>query len=137
MFNTPANDPDYFQKRSQQLLLSGFPMELLNIDFISDASTFIRWHWHDEIEIIYIQEGQAYVTCNEDTICISKGDIFMITPNVKHFITPYDENNTFMISIIMHPSCLFGIGQLEMEKKYINPVIHSQSYKYLLISFYN
>lgn len=134
MFNTPANDPDYFQKRSQQLLLSGFPMELLNIDFISDASTFIRWHWHDEIEIIYVQEGQAYVTCNEDTIYISKGDIFMITPNVKHFITPYDENNTFMISIIMHPSCLFGIGQLEMEKKYINPVIHSQSYKYLLIS---
>ena len=94
MFNTPANDPDYFQKRSQQLLLSGFPMELLNIDFISDASTFIRWHWHDEIEIIYVQEGQAYVTCNEDTICISKGDIFMITPNVKHFITPYDENKT-------------------------------------------
>ena len=117
MFNTPANDPDYFQKRSQQLLLSGFPMELLNIDFISDASTFIRWHWHDEIELVYFCEGQVYVTCDEDTILASKGDIVFINHNIKHFLTPTGPEDGLFRSLIINPSFIFGLGQLEMEKQ--------------------
>lgn len=137
MTNTPYNDPDYFQKRTQSLLKTGFPMDLICMDFKNNASMMIRWHWHEDIEIMFISYGQAYITCGEDTILACKGDIVIIMPNVNHFITPFDENNAIIDSIIVHPTCLFGIGQLEMENKYINPVIHSQANKYIHISSEN
>lgn len=125
--------PDYYLNRTGTLLHRGYPVELLTFDFSNPKTSMIRWHWHDEIELVYFCEGQVYVTCDEDTILASKGDIVFINHNIKHFLTPTGPEDGLFRSLIINPSFIFGLGQLEMEKKYLNPVIHSNTLKHIHI----
>ena len=127
-------DPDYYQKRTKNLLQTDYPLSVLNIDFTESDPFVIHWHWHEDIELMYILKGQAYVTCEEDNILAKEGDIIFINQSIRHFITPTNPEGCIFRSIIVHPSFIFGFGQLEMEKKYITPVIHDASMKYLHIT---
>ena len=67
--------PDFYEKRTKKLLLSGYPVELSTVDCTTPDAPVVYWHWHDEVEFQYIQKGQAYITCDEDNITVSEGDI--------------------------------------------------------------
>lgn len=84
--------PDFYEKRTQKLLLSGYPVELITVDCTSPDAPIVHWHWHEEVEFQYIRKGQAYITCDEDNIAVSEGDIVFINQSVRHFITPAGED---------------------------------------------
>lgn len=128
------DDPDYYQKRTKSLLQTDYPLSVLDIDFTESDPFVIHWHWHEDIELIYILKGQTYVTCEQDNLLANEGDIVFINQSVRHFITPTNPEGCVFRSIIVHPSFIFGFGQIEMEKKYITPVIHDASMKYLHIT---
>ena len=127
-------EPDYFAKRSLKMKKQAFPVEIVAYDFSSDSNLLIPWHKHEEIELLLVESGNAYVTVNEKTIDVHEGDIFFINQNVSHFITPFLDRNVSIKSIIMLPSLLFGVGKFEMEKKYMLPVLHSKIMEYLYIA---
>ncbi len=127
-------EPDFYTKRTQKLLLSGYPVNVNTIDCSFPNAPIIHWHWHEEIEFQYIQKGQAYITCEEDNISVSEGDIFFINQAVRHFITPSGPDGVIYNSIIVHPSFILGFGQLELESKYINPIIANCTFTHLHIT---
>ena len=127
-------EPDFYTKRTQQLLLSGYPVHIDTIDCSTPNAPIIHWHWHEEIEFQYIQKGQAYITCGEDNIAVSEGDIFFINQAVRHFITPSGPNGVIYSAFVVHPSFILGFGQLELESKYINPVLANCSFTHLHIT---
>lgn len=124
-------EPDFYTKRTQRLLLRGYPVEVTTVDCTTPNAPIVYWHWHDEIEFLYIQKGQAYITCDEDNITVSDGDIVFINQAVRHFITPAGDDGVIYSSIIVNPSFILGFGQLELESKYINPIIANQSFNHL------
>lgn len=125
------DDPDYYQKRTKSLLQTDYPLSVLNIDFTESDPFVIHWHWHEDIELMYVLKGQAYVTCEEEQLLAEEGDIVFINQSVRHFITPTNPEGCVFRSIIVHPSFIFGFGQLEMEKKFITPITHDASLKQL------
>lgn len=127
-------DPDYYANRSKDLMRNDYPLAVSMLDFSSSEPLLIRWHWHEEIEIDYILSGQLYITCEEDNITASSGDIVFINQNVRHFVTPVSpEEGCLLCSIVVHPTFILGFGQLELEKKYIAPVIHNAALKHVHI----
>lgn len=132
---TPASlDPDYYKKRSVRLRQTDYALEVSTWDFSLQNSAMIRWHWHDEIEFIFIEKGQAYITCEQDNILAYEGDIIFINKDTKHFITPSGNSGCVLKNIVVNASFIVGYGHLDLEKKYITPVIHSSSCNYLLLS---
>lgn len=127
-------EPDFYTKRTQQLLQSGYPVKLITVDCTLPDAPIIYWHWHKEIEFQYIQKGQAYITCDEDNITVSEGDIIFINQTVRHFITPSKPNGVLLSSIIINPSFILGLGQLELESRYVNPITANRSFNYLHIT---
>lgn len=125
------DDPEYYQKRTKSLLQTDYPLSVLDIDFTVPDPFVIHWHWHEDIELLYILKGQAYVTCEEEQLLTKEGDIIFINQSIRHFITPTNPEGCVFRSIIVHPSFIFGFGQLEMEKKYITPITHDASLKHL------
>lgn len=133
--NRKTNKLDYYQKRTNDLLSSNYPVALIDIDFSKTLTKYIPKHQHDETEFIYVIEGNAFITCNDKQTSISKGDIVFINKNVTHFIGNNNNNqNALMCSIIFHPAFIFGLPQLELEKKYLDPIIYNNSFKYLHIT---
>ena len=63
-------EPDFYTKRTQQLLLSGYPVHVDTIDCSSPNAPIIHWHWHEEIEFQYIQKGEAYITPLTSEVCV-------------------------------------------------------------------
>ena len=135
MFSSSSKDnPDYYLKRSLQLKQSDYSVEIEDIDFSNPESSMIRWHWHEEIEFIYISAGQVYITCEQDNMLASQGDIVFINQNIRHFITPANSDQSRVQCIIVHPMFIVGFGHLDLERKYITPIIHDNVLKHLHIT---
>lgn len=46
----------------------------------------IRPHWHYFAEILYITQGEAMITCNEETFIVGKSELILFPPSMIHAI---------------------------------------------------
>lgn len=87
----------------------------------------IPWHWHEELELGYIQEGSSKIVTIGSEYTIHQGDGFFINKNVmdmKQNGTP--GSRTIEINNIFHTVFLSGHFKSRFETKYINPIINNR-----------
>ena len=59
----------------------------------------IQSHWHYFIEIIYVMEGTACITCNQSTYILNPGELIFLPPQAIHAIyttTPFPLTYTVL-----------------------------------------
>lgn len=87
----------------------------------------IPWHWHEELELGYIEQGTSQIrTVNKEYI-IEQGDGFFINSNVmdmKRNAVP--GTRTLEINHIFHPVFLSGHFKSRFETKYLNPITQNR-----------
>lgn len=135
--NHLASELNFYESRSKQLKHTNYPVIIRRVDTSDSDNNMISWHWHDEIEFIYVQKGNVYITCEDKGITARQGDIVFINHQKKHFVSPFSDENYITDSIIIHPTFILGFGQLELEQKYISPVIHEASLKFIHFDAHN
>lgn len=94
----------------------------------------IPWHWHEELELGYIQEGVSKIITIGAEYTVHQGDGFFINSNVmdmKQNGTP--GNRTLEINHIFHPVFLSGHFKSRFETKYLNPVIQNRQIEVYMI----
>ncbi len=66
-----------------------FPIELYHMD-----SSHIRYemsaHWHSEIELVRVLDGELNVRLNNNSYCVKKNEIIFINPETVHQALPMD-----------------------------------------------
>ncbi len=132
--NNDYTKPDYVKKRTETLLLSGYPIHISSLDFSKSFIHHTIRHQHDELEFVYSSNANVIIGFDNEELSISDGDIVFINKNVRHIITGSRQENAFSHSILVHPSFIFGLGQLELEEKYLNPIINNSFFNYLHIT---
>ncbi len=60
-----------------------FPVELIRTHMVI-KDFFIPLHWHEEIELQYILNGEGIITCNQIDYRIGPGDFLIINNNQVH-----------------------------------------------------
>ena len=70
-----------------------YPVNLYYLDLHKSYMNRIRWHWHEEMEIIIINDGIAEIATDDTTYQITPGQGIIINQNVMHSIYSVDENN--------------------------------------------
>jgi AraC-like DNA-binding protein len=123
---------NFYTSRSKRLFLSGYPLELITLTNKDSLVPTVSCHSHDEIELQFVSKGHLEITCNNETIYADEGDIVFINTNTTHFST-FTKEESELCSIIVHPSFIFDFEQLELERKYIKPIICDASFTHLLI----
>ena len=78
---------------------------------------FVHPHWHDEIEILYILEGEATQRINEAVFCIGKGDVVCIAGNDIH--STYGNSHSEILVIQFSTDFIMPVYALSPEKKMI------------------
>ena len=94
----------------------------------------IPWHWHEELELGYIQEGVSKIITIGAEYMVHQGDGFFINSNVmnmKRNGTP--GSRTLEINHIFHPVFLSGHFKSRFETKYLNPVIQNHRIEVYMI----
>lgn len=60
-----------------------FPFAYYNMEHLRPGFT-VSLHWHDEIEILYIETGRLSLSINQTTYTGMPGDIFFVNPREIH-----------------------------------------------------
>lgn len=87
----------------------------------------IPWHWHEELELGYIEQGASRICTVNGEYIIQQGEGFFINSNVMDM----KENavpgcRTLEINHIFHPVFLSGHFKSRFETKYLNPIIQNR-----------
>lgn len=69
-------------------------------DRISDE---IPWHWHEELEIIYLKKGSLKLQVPSKEYIMNAGELAVINTNVLHYATamPYCELQSLVFSHLL------------------------------------
>lgn len=108
-----------------------FPVVTYFLDLSKMYMGAIRWHWHDELEILIINNGRANVLVDNIQVEMSAGQALLINQGVLHSIRPIENEKCTFYSMIFHPTLLFGYGQTYFSTKFLTPIISSTSLKCL------
>ncbi|MCQ2538053.1 MAG: AraC family transcriptional regulator [Lachnospiraceae bacterium] len=87
------------------------PIECFEFHYHQDYFP-IKTHWHYYMEILYIIEGSAVVTSEEERYELTSGEMILIPPKKLHAILSDNPGALVMIGL------KFDIGKLQMTPRY-------------------
>ena len=88
-----------------------------------DFYTTFPMHWHQEMEIVYIEEGEFEENIDFESYHINKGDIIIVPPCVLHSFRQYENERTVFKTIMFDLSMLTGNSADACSIKYFNPFL--------------
>lgn len=80
----------------------------------------IDWHWHPEVEFVYVQHGKADFLVGGNRYVLSSGDGIFINSQVIHRFEA--EDSTIIPNIVFSPVLLAPQDSL-IYSRYIRPII--------------
>lgn len=82
----------------------------------------IPWHWHNELELIYIASGACIYRTSRKEYHLQAGDAIYLNPGVLHALEP-TENHTVSYANLFERSFLAGTDGSYMDLHYMEPVL--------------
>lgn len=103
-----------------------FPCAGYSSYYTNREENAIPWHWHEELEIIYIVEGCMELKIPSKSFYIEKGHAFIINSNVLHYGIGADHCS--LHSLVFSPRLISGNDDSAFAKKYILPLISCNAF---------
>ncbi len=100
----------------------GFPFEYYLDDIHRFDKHYIEWHWHTEVEWVYIQSGEAICLAGTERIVLRKGDGAFINSRVIHRFESLEGAQ--MPNVLFLPE-LIAQRKSEVWQEVIDPVLKS------------
>lgn len=85
------------------------------------------WHWHPEIELTLILNGDIAYQANDSLYQLKAGEGLFCNTNVLHSGHRFQEPDCSYLSITFHPRFLYGYSSSIMQNKYMNHILKSSS----------
>jgi AraC-like DNA-binding protein len=88
-----------------------------SIDFIA--------HWHNDVELIYVCEGQTRMGINKESRLLKKGDLAICSSGDIHYYDSKDLNSN-MFLLIFKPELIVNIGLWPQNLHFPSPFIEHE-----------
>lgn len=106
---------------------SDYPVGIYLVDLDTMYDNSVRWHWHDEAEIVVVTKGKAVFWANDDSFELSEGQGLFLNRNVLHSMRSYEGVHCVFYSIVFHLSLISTLGNTRLAEKYIFPITSNPS----------
>ncbi|MDO5410030.1 MAG: helix-turn-helix domain-containing protein [Lachnospiraceae bacterium] len=83
----------------------------------------IPWHWHEEIEILYIKKGSVRLQIPGKSFYLNQGEGAAVSSNVLHFLKA--EAYCELYSLVFHPMLVMGNEESVFARKYMKPLLEN------------
>ncbi len=122
------NENEYITDHSK----SDYPLAVYYVEPKQMYLNRVRSHWHSEIEIDFVREGNALFQIGDKTISVKQGEAIYISPDHLHQISIEGNKNCVILSLIFHPRILFPISNSYTESTYLSPILQDSDYDYIV-----
>ena len=85
------------------------------------------WHWHPEIELTLVMEGDIAYQVNDSLYQLKAGEGLFCNTNVLHSGHGFEAEDCSYLSITFHPRLLYGYSSSVMQNKYMHHILKSPS----------
>lgn len=109
-----------FSKELQPHGTVDFPCAGYSSYYTDKEEDAIPWHWHEEIEFIYIKDGQMDVKIPSGLFHLDTGDCMAINSNVLHYGKA--AKSCHLRSLVFSPKLITGDSSSAFAKNYILPL---------------
>ncbi len=82
----------------------------------------VSWHWHEELEVIVVAEGEALVVVGTRTYIVRAGDGLLISTGTLHSCQAEPGSGCRLHSLVFHPRLVGGSMESIFYQKYVLPV---------------
>lgn len=89
------------------------------------------WHWHDELEIAYVTQGEVTALVPEAQIPLAPGEGIFLNRSVLHAYSAVAESH--LPNLLFLPSLLYGSQESIFRKKYMNPLLSSSRLTHVIL----
>ncbi len=112
-----------------------FPYVCCHVEMDTYPNGHVPWHWHDELEFIYIEKGIVEYHVKDQVITLREGQGGFINSNVLHLLKPRDQcPGSVLYAQTFKPLFLSGFYNSIFEQKYITLVISCKNLEYYVFS---
>lgn len=87
-------------------------------------------HWHEDIEFIYIVDGQMDYFINGKNVTLKKDTAIMVNSSRLHYGYSTDKEECQFYCIILHPSLI--TTNKKLYTKFVEPITNNQMLDYIL-----
>lgn len=89
-------------------------------------------HWHDDIELVVVLQGEMNYRVNGDTITVKQDEGIFVNSRRLHYGFSKSKTECEFICILIHPLILC-VTQ-ELEQKYVVPLLKNENADYIKLS---
>ncbi len=116
-------------KESKELQPHGslqFPCAGYSSYYAVSQEESIPWHWHEEMEIVYIEEGQMKIKIPSRSFLLEKGDCIVLNSNILH--SGIAVTGCRLHSLVFGSALITGNDDSVFAEKYILPLLSCNSF---------
>lgn len=105
------------------------PVQLRQRTVMSDDSHEELLHWHDDIEILRIRNGNLHCHVNDSDHVLDPGELCFINFDTLHRV--YNTEETEALFDVLTVSTDLLTGNREIYDKYVAPIIHNPDFAHV------
>ena len=94
------------------------------------AGEGVPWHWHDELELIYMVSGSARLRASGGSVVLTEGDSAFINRRAFHMLNGAPDAH--IRSMVFDPHLVTGVGSSIFARRYIDPIIMADGMRFLI-----
>lgn len=104
-----------------------FPMTVNHDDLWSFESKNVPIHWHNDLEINLIREGEAVFQVYQKSYRVRTGEGFLLNRNVPHSCSSPGNEHVRYSTILVRPDFLYGDFGSDVERKCFQPFLQNSA----------
>ncbi len=101
-----------------------FPVAIYNDDLTAQS---VPYHWHDELEIIVVTEGEMELVVELKKFVLKAGEGIFINSGRLHSCTNFDETDCKIKSFVFHSRFIYGDLGSVLYEKYFHLLLEENS----------
>lgn len=90
----------------------------------------VGWHWHDELEFIFIEDGSVLVCADKLTMILKKGQSIFVNSGTLHSVWSDNDKENRLRSIVFSPRLISSDRSSIYWKLLVEPVINDDSLRF-------
>ena len=110
-----------------------YPVSVFYLDLSKSYMNRIRWHWHEEMEVLILNDGLAVVATDDTAYNLKPGQGIIVNQNVMHSIHSQNQENCTFYSFVFHPDFLFGHKNSYLQTQFLLPIQSFRLFKMLVL----